>query len=71
MEIIIEHGRTKRRISGAFNICGNAEDLRKISSKINDALAKRDMVYGWIQILDKQESIPNQEPELWETKKEI
>ena len=81
MKVIIEHGNTKRTISGPFNICGDANDLRRIRNAIDDALLRDEgrWSYGWIEVIApdgmrdnfivslKQKSVVNQEPINWDS----
>ena len=70
MNLIIEHGNTKRRIEGPFNICGTGEDLQWIAECIQKRLAKSHG-YGWVSIplrLGEQCHIANTEPSPWDTR---
>jgi len=69
MNLIIEHGNTKRRIEGPFNICGTPEDLERIVECIQGYLTERPLCYGWIKITQpaiEQSSIINTPPIPWE-----
>jgi len=70
MNLLIEHGNTKRRIEGPFNICGTGEDLQWIAECIQKRLAKSHG-YGWVSIplrLGEQCHIANTEPSPWDTR---
>jgi len=49
MRLIIEHGNTKRRIEGPFNICGSGRDLEWIAECIQKRLTQS-RGYGWVSI---------------------
>lgn len=72
MEIIIEHSKTKRKIQGPFNICGDYQDLRLIARKILEHLeraeaAGRPLGFGWVKIVtEEQPHITNTEPASWD-----
>ena len=69
MRLIIEHGNTKRRIEGPFNICGTHKDLERIVECIQGYLTERPLCFGWIKITDpvqEQKSIINTSPIPWE-----
>jgi len=66
MKIIIEHSKTKRAIRGAFNICGNKEDLLEIAKQIQES-CKENFAYGWVKIVPEiQDNITNTEPINWD-----
>lgn len=70
MKVIIEHGKTKREINGAFNICGDAKDLRSLCNQILSRLESNDQSfsYGWISIhADYQKSITDTQPIPWDS----
>jgi hypothetical protein len=71
MQLIIEHGNTKRRIEGPFNICGTAEDLQWIADCIHVHLT-RGAGYGWVKITGRapieQCHLVNTEPSPWDTR---
>ena len=51
MNIWIEHSKTRRRIKGAFNICGSRDDLKSIATQILGHLeADETMSSGIIEI---------------------
>ena len=51
MFIWIEHSKTRRRIKGAFNICGSRDDLKSIATQILGHLeADETMSHGIIEI---------------------
>lgn len=53
MDIVIEHKRVKRKISGSgFNICGSTRDLETIKNAIEKKLAQGH-VFGWLSIRDE------------------
>jgi hypothetical protein len=69
MKIVIEHGRTKRQIEGAFNLCGHPDDLRMVAEQILAQVNQEpSRGYGWIKILPvrPQESIPDTRPLGWD-----
>ncbi len=67
MKIIIEHSQTKREITGAFNICGTAEDLRKIARQIAEVVNDNRFNYGWVHIVpEKQSAIPDTPLAKWD-----
>lgn len=68
MEIIIEHGRTKRKLTGALNICGSPQDLRHLAESILRELNREGRGYGWISIPSEplQFPIANTVPLSWE-----
>ncbi len=67
MKIVIEHGKTKREISGPFNICGDPKDLRDVADSILTTLdGNPNRGYGWIFIAQKQKSISDTPPKDWE-----
>ena len=72
MNLIIEHGNTKRRIEGPFNICGTDKDLEWIIECIQEELTKHPGCYGWIKIPERapveQCHIVNTEPSPWDTR---
>jgi hypothetical protein len=53
MKIVIEHGKTKRRIDGPWNICGSREDLESLVSQLQRRLSGDPFHYGWVRIEDK------------------
>lgn len=67
MKIIIEHGRVKREISGAFNICGSKSDLEMLMQQLIRGIAG-DFNYGWVEILPcvPQPSITDTAPLPWD-----
>ena len=65
MKIIIAHGKTKRKIDGAFNVCGSCKDLRSLARQILSR-TENDFYYGWIEISNPQPHISNTEPVPWE-----
>ena len=66
MKILIMHSTTKRKIEGAFNICGSKEDLLNVAKQIHDGATNTNFTYGWISIVpEKQEIIPDLEPIPW------
>ena len=70
MHLLIEHGNTKRRIEGPFNICGTGEDLQWIADCIQDYLAKG-AGFGWVTITEypiEQCHIASTEPSPWDTR---
>lgn len=74
MKIIIEHGHTKRKIEGPFNLCASHHDLTHLATILNRVLAEQNeeeqpaFYYGWVQITpsDVQESIANTKPRNWD-----
>lgn len=67
MDIVVVHSRTKRRISGGFQLIGTREDLISLEAQIHDQCACRSWSYGTIDILaERQGSLPNQEPRSWD-----
>ena len=63
MKIVIEHGRTKRQIEGAFNICGSKEDLISIAQQILGAVHEdNSFAYGWVNI----RTVRQEPPKGWE-----
>ncbi len=65
-EIVIEHGDTKRKINGSFNICGPHNLLKEIAHQILDQV-NQDVSYGWIFIQhQKQKRIVNIKPKGWD-----
>ena len=65
MKIIIEHKNKKRKIKGAFNICGSKADLLILAKTIKRKAKNDSFAYGWIQICDTQKSIVNTPPLSW------
>ena len=49
MKIVIEHGTTKRKILGPFNICGSRDDLLLLADAIEVA-TRDDFTYGWVAV---------------------
>lgn len=67
MRIVITHSRTKRIITGSFELIGTREDLLCIGKQILEQCEGRGWVYGTVDILDtKQEPLPNQTPVSWD-----
>jgi hypothetical protein len=59
MKIFIEAGRTKRQITGPFNICGSRDDLFEMMDQLRTLLEDKSWSYGWVSIRgEKQKSIP-------------
>jgi len=71
MNLLIEHGNTKRRIEGPFNICGTGEDLQWIVDCLQERLALG-VGYGWVTIPERapvaQPHIANTKPSPWDTR---
>lgn len=65
MQIIISHSKTKRKINGAFALCGSADDLRRIVDCIQSAIGDG-AYYGWVDICEKTEPLANTPPEIWD-----
>jgi hypothetical protein len=66
MMVIIEQGRTKRRLRGAFNLCGSREDVQRLVDQLSAHLADPSWSYGWTRIMSAQPSITNTPPQEWE-----
>ena len=77
MSLIIEHGKTKRIISGPYNVCGSRADLRLLQKAI-ELYVDDDWIYGWVMIecsggmdgdfdvILRQRSISNTAPIGWD-----
>jgi len=79
MKIIIEHGKTKRAIYGAFSFCCSNSELKQLK-EIIDSKLNSDFSYGWInvdefveqhedsefELIKRQKQIPNTEPISWD-----
>ncbi len=67
MKIVIVHSRTKRSISGNFELIGSLEDLLSIGEQILADCKNRSWAYGGVHIKDTSECIlPDQEPIGWD-----
>jgi hypothetical protein len=65
--IIISHSKTKRRIDGPFEICGNEHALRNLCSCILRRLDNGDPFYdGWIEIVERPPVLTNMPPIGWD-----
>ena len=67
MNIVVVHSKTKRRISGSFELIGPREDLLSLGEQIISQCTGHSWVYGTIDILaTKQDVLPNQAPIEWD-----
>ena len=77
MKLVIEHGRTKRQILGAFNVCGSRDDLESLARQILGTFAVDDLMhadgrgrasYLWIRVVarDEADTISNTVPSPWD-----
>ena len=64
MEIIIAHGKTKRKIKGPFSICISGEELNELIDTLKEA--GTDFGYGWIEVPVKLKHMPNTMPIGWD-----
>lgn len=67
MNIIINQNGVKRSIEGAFAICLNRQDAKRIVELIQHELESNRHIFGWIPIYDRPNAgmIPNTEPLPW------
>lgn len=67
MNIVIVHSKTKRRISGSFELIGSRGDLLSLGEQITSQCYAGSWVYGSIDILaTKQCVLTNQKPIEWD-----
>jgi hypothetical protein len=75
--LIVEHGTTKRKIVGSFNLCGDGAYLREIArqiiAQVGDGVtpdktgAPQRFGYGWVQIREgEQPSLVDTPPVPWD-----
>ena len=66
MEIVIEAGSRKRKITGPFRICISEKDAKSFQRCLRNKL-ERGHGYGWIDIADAPPApMVNYPPENWE-----
>ena len=67
MEIIISHSQTKRRIKGAFDVCGSKQNLVDFAEQILEKASRDDFNYGWVRVVsERQPALANTEPIGWD-----
>jgi hypothetical protein len=82
LRIIISHSRSKREISGAFQLCGSRADLLSLARQIIGHIAFADareqerhhddrvgFAFGWMDIMPTQpapEALTNTPPKGWD-----
>lgn len=73
MKFLISQGRTKRRIEGAFWLCGSRRDLGYLVEQISQELeSKERFAYGWLRIRCPLPPPvrPSSSPESWESERQ-
>jgi len=65
-EIVISHSKTKRKIDGAFEMCGDRETLLFIGRQILRQVERETFAYGWVEIVYRTPSLTNTKPVGWD-----